>query len=37
MKRPTDTVSICVNLERFSRVELELGFARLKYGGVIDQ
>jgi hypothetical protein len=37
MKQPTDTVGICVDLERFGRVELELGFARLKYGGVIDQ
>ena len=36
MKQPTDTIGICVNLERFRRVELELGFARLKDGGVID-
>jgi len=37
MKLLTDTVRIYVNLERLGRVELELGFARLEYGSVIDQ
>lgn len=37
MKRHTNTVGICVNLERPSGVELELGFARFKYDSVVDQ
>jgi hypothetical protein len=36
MNRPTNTVGVCVNLERPSRIELELSFARLKYGSVVD-
>ena len=37
MKGPTDTIGICVDLERFSRIELKLGCARLKQSSVIDQ
>jgi hypothetical protein len=37
MKRPTDTVGIRVDLERFSSIELELSFTRLKHGSVINQ
>ncbi len=37
MKRPTDTVGICVDLKRFSSIELELSFTRLEQSSIIDQ
>jgi hypothetical protein len=37
MKRPTDTVGICVDLKRFSRIELKLSITCLKQSGIIDQ
>ncbi len=37
MKRPTDAVGICVDLEGFGRVELELSFTRLKKSSIVDQ
>ena len=37
MKRPTDTVGICVDLKRFIRIKLKVCFARLKQSTIIDQ
>ena len=37
VKRPTNTVRICIDLERFSRIEFKLSFTRLKQSSVVDQ